>query len=90
MADTKDRRRYSRRSASVPVEIVVQDCHYNGLVINASKGGAFVLTGELLPMGEEILIIYPFSGLKKKKKKATIVRVEKEGVGVKFHRPNLF
>lgn len=90
MADPKDRRRHNRRSASVPVEIVVNHRRYNGLVINASKGGAFILTGESLPVGEEIRVVYPFSGIRKKKKKGVIVRVEKEGVGVRFHRPDLF
>ena len=90
MADPKDRRRYHRRSASVPVEVVVENRRYNGLIINSSRGGAFILTGELLPVGVEISVVYPFSGIRKKKKKGMVVRVEKEGIGVKFHRPDLF
>lgn len=90
MADNKGRRRYKRRAASVPVEIVEKDCRYNGLVVNVGRGGTFIITGELLPIREEVIIIYPFSGLKKKKKKGTIIRVEKEGIAVQFHKPNLF
>ncbi len=76
---TKDKRQHVRHAAHVSVDFSVQGRFYDGLITNISKGGVFIKTSGTFSVGQEISLFFG-----KENMDGTIIRVEPQGIGVKF------
>ena len=84
----KDQRKHPRRPFVVPIEYITEEGTGRDLCRNISSGGLFFETGEFKKQfynGQEILLNIPSRDREKLLKiVGKIVRVEVNGVGVKF------
>ena len=80
----KERRRHKRRPASIPIEYVTNGNLHTGIAINKSEGGIYIRGREDVSVGEDILVIYPFSMRGKKKRKGAATRIDNDGFGIKW------
>ena len=80
-----DKRRYGRKDCILVTDYVVKDRLHNNFVKDISEGGAFIETHQKFDVGDKIVqslsmfdeqILFKFTG--------EIVRMDKEGIGVKF------
>ena len=76
---SEDKRQGVRAFVNIPVDIVVQDHFYHGWVKNMDTGGVFIKVKWSLSVGQDIS--FYFLG---ENKFATVIRVEPQGIGVKF------
>ena len=81
-------RNHQRRPLVIPVEFQVRGGVHNGLVINKSKTGVFIKTGQKLSAGDDIEVIYPFSNFGNKKRMGIIIRLSDHGFAVEFKDPS--
>ena len=63
----------------VTIGFIVQGRHNDGLIENLSKGGVFIKTSGTFSVGQEISLFFG-----KENMDGTIIRVEPQGIGVKF------
>jgi len=87
-----DKRKHPRRAYLMPADYIIQDNKNKGLVKDLSLGGAFLKPSEVssLCIGQEVLMILPYPNRKKNVKiKGEIVRIDSQGVGIKFKRESI-
>ena len=81
----KDKRLSNRFPYTISVPYTIGSKHGRGSVINLSQGGMLFTTKEALNVGEKIDIDFIFRhGRHKMNLNGKIVRIAKDGVGVKF------
>jgi Tfp pilus assembly protein PilZ len=82
----KTPRKYTRRTHGSEVTFVVEGVEYRGLSEDIGAGGMFVRTGKLFPVGQEVVLRFRLRNNREKETMlhATIVRVTRDGIGVKF------
>ena len=75
----------TRRAYEQTITFSTQDRQYKALCKNISNGGIFVQTSEIFRLGQLVSLDIPFSdGKESIKVPAEIVRIETEGIGLKF------
>lgn len=85
----KGDRKYPRKSCLITVDYAVGDRAFKNYIQDISTSGAFIETGESLPVGEEIKLAFSFSDTQEPFKiTGKISRRTKEGIGVKFNSLN--
>ena len=81
LGDRNDFRRVYDRT----ITFSTQDRQYSALCKDISNGGAFIQTGEIFRLGQLVTLDIPFSdGKESIKVPAEIVRVNTDGIGLKF------
>jgi Tfp pilus assembly protein PilZ len=74
-----------RRTYDQTISFSTQDRQYRALCRNISHGGIFMQTTEIFRLGQLVILDIPFSdGKESIKVPAEIVRIETEGIGLKF------
>jgi Tfp pilus assembly protein PilZ len=82
-----DPRTHQRQPYRKIVYFSSRNLKYKGYIKNISRGGAFILTREKFAIGQLIKVIFPATKIKKEVKlKGWVVRVDKNGIGVRFDR----
>lgn len=75
----------TRRTYDQTITFSTQDRQYRALCRNISNGGIFIQTSEIFRLGQLVTLDIPFSdGKESIKVPAEIVRIETEGIGLKF------
>ena len=83
----KDPREYPRRKYCKPLLLIYKNRKYKAEFKNISRGGVFIKSEIRFTVGKQIRIAVPGSKIRKDYKlKGWIVRISKEGFGVKFDR----
>ena len=83
--DVLGERDNSRKSYKKPITFSIRDDVYEGLSMDISSGGMFILTDEVFNMGQLITLSIPFANMDKTVKvPAEIVRITEDGIGVEF------
>jgi len=85
---TKEQRENSRRPHNIPMEFIVQDHRYRGLIKNISKSGVFIETRAMFKVGQFVSMTYAFPPFMGKNKIGKIINIGSQGIGVKFRRLN--
>ena len=81
----KGRREYERKSFLETLDYTSAAGAYRDFIKNISEGGVFIKTRNPLSVGDEISMTLLDSKQKKRlKMQGEIVRIEREGIGVKF------
>ncbi len=92
---TKEKREHARRLVDIPVEFIVrgrlyqgrvQSTNKEGWVKNIKRGGVFIETEMSFSVGQVISMTYSSPHFEEKNRIGTIIRVEPQGVGVKFEK----
>ena len=82
-----DYREDSRIPCFLPVDYSTTDRVYQDFINNLSNGGVFIETAATLKEGQTISLIFSVPTLQKSFKiSGTIVRSERDGIGVKFSK----
>ena len=82
-----DPREHQRKPYRKIVYFTSRNSKHKGFIKNVSRGGAFIITREKFAIGQMINLVFPATRLKKELKlKGWIVRVDKNGIGVRFDR----
>ena len=85
---SRDMRRYERKSQSMPVEYVAQDHSSQGVIKDISVGGVLLETNEIggsFSIGEDIILSIQYPNQEKYIKiRGEVVRIEPQRIGVKF------
>jgi Tfp pilus assembly protein PilZ len=82
-----DPREHQRKPYRKVVHFTSRNTKYKGFIKNISRGGAFIITREKFTIGQMINLVFPGTRLKKELKlKGWIVRVDQNGIGVRFDR----
>ena len=85
--DRLDYREDSRIPCFLPVDYSTPDRVYQDFINNLSNGGVFIETSASLAEGQSISLIFTVPNLQKSFKiSGTIVRTERDGIGVKFSK----
>lgn len=83
----KDPREHQRKSYRKVVFFISKEAKYKGYVKNISRGGAFIITQKKFAIGQILNLIFPATRLKKELRlKGWVVRVDGNGIGVRFDR----
>lgn len=83
----KDPREHQRNSYRKVVHFFSRNSKSKGYVKNISRGGAFIITREKFAIGQILNLVFPATRLKKELRlKGRIVRVDENGVGIRFDR----
>ena len=83
----KDPREHQRKSYRKVVFFKSRKSKHKGYVKNISRGGAFIITQKKFAIGQILNLIFPATRLKKKLwLKGWEVRVDENGIGVRFDR----
>ena len=81
----KEKRQHARTIRLVEADFVIQDRAYKGFIFNISDGGAYIETRETFSVGQKLVLAFPSPNSKEHvKKTGEIVRIDKNGIGVKF------
>ena len=87
---SRDMRRYERKSQSMPVEYVAQDHTSQGVIKDISVGGVLLETNEIggsFSIGEDIILSIQYPNQEKYIKiRGEVVRIEPQRIGVKFKK----
>ncbi len=90
---TKEKREHVRRIVDIPIQFIVRGCLYQGQIKNMGKegwvkniktGGVFIETEMSFSVGQVISMTYSSPHFEEKNRIGTIIRVEPQGIGVKF------
>ncbi|MBW2176417.1 MAG: PilZ domain-containing protein [Deltaproteobacteria bacterium] len=74
-----------RKNFDKNITFSVQDRSYNALCKDISNGGLFIQTDEVFSVGQTVVLSIPFSdGNREIKVPAEIVRVSRQGIGLRF------
>ena len=74
-----------RKGFEKDISFSVQDRSYQAICKDISNGGLFIQTSEVFTLGQTVLLNIPFSDDSREiKVPAEIVRVSKQGIGVRF------
>ncbi|PID39536.1 MAG: hypothetical protein CR984_06665 [Proteobacteria bacterium] len=80
-----DYREDSRIPCFLPVDYSTSNRVYQDFINNLSRGGAFIETVSLFPVGQSISLIFSIPSFQKSFKiSGSIVRTEEDGIGVRF------
>ena len=83
----KDPREHQRKSYRKVVFFRSRKSKHQGYVKNISRGGAFIITEKKFAIGQILNLIFPATRLKKELRlKGWVVRVDENGIGVRFDR----
>jgi Tfp pilus assembly protein PilZ len=78
-------RKHPRRPFTKNIHYAANKQFYEGLVKDISRGGMFIKSNDKFPVGQELTLAIPSaSRLKGLKLRGEVVRIDKEGFGVKF------
>lgn len=86
---SNDKREHPRRSYFMPADYIINEKQGKGLVKDVSLGGAFLKPSEVtsLFIGQEVLLMIPYPDSDRAVRVVgEIVRIDSEGVGVKFRK----
>ena len=87
---SRDMRRYERKSHSMPVEYVAQDHTSQGVIKDISVGGVLLETNEIggsFSIGEDIILSIQYPNQEKYIKiRGEVVRIDPQKIGVKFKK----
>jgi len=87
---SRDMRRYERKSQSMSVEYVSQDHSSQGVIKDISVGGVLLETNEIggsFSLGEDIILSIQYPNQEKYIKiRGEVVRIEPQRIGVKFKK----
>ena len=87
LAAEKDPREYPRKRYHKSLLLNYKSKKYRGAFKNISRGGVFIKTEIKFTVGKQIKMVFPGSKIRNNLKiKGWIVRINKEGFGVKFDR----
>ncbi|KKK46599.1 hypothetical protein LCGC14_3163630 [marine sediment metagenome] len=90
---TKEKRERVRRIVDIPIQFIVQGRLYQGQIKNMGKegwvknikqGGVFIEIEMSFSVGQVISMTYSSPHFGEKNRIGTIIRVEPQGIGVKF------
>ncbi len=90
---TKEKRKHARHPVDIPVGFIVQGRLYQGQIKNMGKegwvkniktGGVFIKTEMSFSIRQVISMTYSSPHFGEKNRTGTIIRVEPQGIGVKF------
>ena len=82
-----DPREHVRKSYRKVVFFISQKSKHKGYVKNISRGGAFIITDKKFAIGQILNLVFPATRLKKELRlKGWVVRVDENGIGVRFDR----
>ena len=82
-----DPREHQRKDYNKVIYFISRKSKHKGVVKNISRGGAFIITQENFAIGQMIYLFFPATRLKKELRlKGWIVRVDQNGIGVRFDR----
>jgi Tfp pilus assembly protein PilZ len=82
-----DPREHQRKRYRKVVYFTSRNSKHKGFIKNISRGGAFIITQEKFAIGQMIKLVFPATRLKKESRlKGWIVRVDQNGIGVRFDR----
>jgi Tfp pilus assembly protein PilZ len=82
-----DPREHQRAAYRKVVYFTSRKTKHKGFIKNISRGGAYILTRETFAIGQMISLFFPATRLKKELRlKGWIVRVDQNGIGVRFDR----
>ena len=82
-----DPREHQRTPYRRVVYFTSRNSKHKGFIKNISRGGAFIITRENFTIGQMINLVFPATPLKKELKlKGWIVRIDQNGIGVRFDR----
>ncbi len=90
---TKEKREHVRRILDIPIQFIVQSRLYQGQIKNMGNegwvkkiktGGVFIETEISFSVGQVISMTYSSPHFEEKNRIGTILRVEPQGIGVKF------
>jgi len=85
-AAEKDPRKYPRRQYHKSLLLSYRDRNYRGEFKNISKGGVFIKTTIKFTVGKQIRVVIPGNKIRKNVYlRGLIVRINKEGFGVRFY-----
>jgi len=81
----QDRRKHPRRPYQKPVFFTGQNKYFEGIIKNISQNGAFIEINNNFSEGQSIRLVIPGTKIDKGMMlKSSIVRKDKDGIGVKF------
>ena len=82
-----DPREHQRTPYRKVIYFTSRKSKHKGFIKNISRGGTFILTREKFTIGQMITLVFPATQLKKELRlKGWIVRVDQNGIGVRFDR----
>lgn len=82
-----DPREHQRKDYNRVIYFTSRKSRHKGVIKNIGRGGAFIVTQENFAIGQMIYLFFPPSRLKKELRlKGWIVRVDQNGIGVRFDR----
>ncbi len=79
-----------RHTVPRPVEFFARGKPFIGTIVNQSRGGLFIETRGKFQVGDSIFLLDNAFSAGQKKRKATIVRVAAEGIGIVFQKPGYY
>lgn len=80
-------RQHPRRPVVQQVDYTIGDRFHRDAMRDISLGGMFIETNLLLEVGQEVTVSIPFSdGRPPVRVRGEVVRVAKDGVGIRFRR----
>ena len=83
----KDPREHPRKSYRKVVVFTSRNIKYKGSIKNISRGGAFIITQKKFVLGQMIKLVIPATKIQNQVKlKGWVVRVDPNGIGVRFDR----
>ena len=83
----EDPREHQRKSYRKVVFFKSRKSKHKGYVKNISRGGAFIMTSKKFAIGQILNLVFPATRLKKALRlKGWVVRVDENGIGVRFDR----
>lgn len=82
----RDRRKDPRHPFSRYIFFATPSHLYEGDLLNYSRGGIYIRSPEIPPVGEVITVALPYSEDKNDKRKGQIVWQNRDGFGVEFFK----
>ena len=80
-----EKRRYGRRDFIRVIDYIVGDRYYRDFIQDMSEGGLFIETSNEFSVGQKIIMTFAFPDYQKPlKMHGEIIRVQTDGIGVKF------
>ncbi len=88
MRKIREQRRDLRFPNNDPVTMVVDNLFsYKGITKDISQSGAFIVINGPFHWGQKLVIDFRNTRLKFEKKICNIVRIAKDGIGIRFKQP---
>ena len=80
-----EKRRYGRKDFIRVIDYIVGDRYYRDFIQDMSEGGLFIETSNKFSVGQKIIMTFAFPDYQKPlKMHGEIIRVQTDGIGVKF------